>query len=285
MMNIRRTLFRHKRIRKLFDSSFILRAWRERYLIYRLTEREIIGRYKGSLAGQLWAIIQPLLMLAVYTFIFSTVFKARWGGLEEGGSLAFACNLFLGLVVFNFFSECINRAPGLIVGNKSYVTRVVFPLEALIPIALLTALYHAVIGYLIIAVPVCIVVGYIPTTALLLPVIWLPLIFFTWAICLVIAAVGVFVRDISQVVGVIMNMAMFLTPIFWPISALPEGLRPIINKIPISWCIEQSRSLIMTGSVSFGGLKVCIILLLSIAFCQGCLVFFNRLKPSFADVM
>lgn len=281
----RKTIDRDSWLRSLLSHTFLACAWNDRYLIYKLSEREIRGRYQGSLAGQMWAVIQPLLMLAVYTFIFSTVFKARWGGFEEGGSLAFACNLFLGLVVFNFFAECINRSPGLVVANKSYVTKVVFPLESLIPMAIITALYHAIIGYAIIAIPVFATVKSIPVSTLLLPLIWLPLIFFTWGLCLILAAMGVFIRDISQFVAVIMNMAMFLTPIFWPISALPEKLRPIVSKVPISWCIEQSRALLMSANYAFNGAKIAILLLLSFLFCQVCLIIFRRLRPSFADVI
>ena len=126
--------------------------WRHRELIWRLSEREIQVRYRGSILGLSWSFVQPLTMLAVYTLVFSQVFKARWGTGEDLGPLAFAVNLFAGLIVFNLFSECLNRAPGLVLANPNYVKKVVFPLEVLAPVSTATALFHALTSLLVLVI-------------------------------------------------------------------------------------------------------------------------------------
>jgi lipopolysaccharide transport system permease protein len=150
--------------------------WKHRELWWRLTEREVLGRYRGSALGIGWSFITPLAMLAVYTFVFSQVFKARWGGLDQTGPLGFAVNLFAGLIVFNLFSECVNRAPGLVVANPNYVKKVIFPLEVLGAVAVGNALFNAVTSLMVLAVFELIGFQRIPPQALWLPLTWLPLI-------------------------------------------------------------------------------------------------------------
>src|SRR5262245_17193693 len=122
--------------------------WRNRHLIIQLTKRDVMGRYRGSVMGLAWSFFNPLVMLAVYTFVFSVVFKARWGvGGED--KINFAIVLFAGLIVYGLFAECINRAPSLILANANYVKKVVFPLEILPSVALGTALFHAGISLVV----------------------------------------------------------------------------------------------------------------------------------------
>ena len=199
--------------------------WSNRRLTLRLTERDILSRYRGSVLGIGWSFITPLAMLAVYTFIFSQVFKARWGGLEQSGPLAFAVNLFAGLIAFNLFSECVGKAPMLIVSNPNYVKKVVFPLDTLGWVAVGSSCFNALTSIFILIIFELAAFGKVPGTIIWIPIIWLPLICASLATTWIIAMMGVFLRDIGQIIAVALNMLMFLSPIFFPISAMPEKLQ------------------------------------------------------------
>jgi len=136
----------------------------------------VLGRYRGSLLGVGWSFVTPLAMLAVYTFVFSQVFKSRWGGLEQAGTLGFAVNLFAGLIVFNLFSECVSRAPGLVLANPNYVKKVIFPLEVLSGVAVGTACFHALTSLIVLILFELLAFRQLPVTLLWLPVVWLPLL-------------------------------------------------------------------------------------------------------------
>lgn len=227
--------------------QFPLALWKHRELWWRLTEREVLGRYRGSALGIGWSFITPLAMLAVYTFVFSQVFKARWGGLEETGPLGFAVNLFAGLIVFNLFSECVNRAPGLVVANPNYVKKVIFPLEILGSVAVGSAAFHAITSLMILVVFGVIAFRGIPITLLWLPLVWLPLVLGSLACTWIFSSAGVFLRDIGQLIGVSLNMLMFLSPIFYPSSALPAQWQPILALNPLAPIIEQTRRVVVQG--------------------------------------
>lgn len=263
---------------------FIGALLRHRMLWWHLTQREVIGRYRGSALGLGWAFITPLLMLAVYTLVFSQVFKARWGGLEEAGPMAFAVNLFAGLIVFNFFSECVSRAPDLIVQNPNYVKKVVFPLELLAAVAVASAFVHLLASFAILLVAELIAFHYIPATILWVPFVWLPLILLSLACCWLLSAAGVFARDLGQLVRVGLNMLIFLSPIFFPLSALPEKWKPIIAINPLATIIEQTRHVIVQGMQP----SLFYVALATIATALGCefaFRIFNKAKRTFADVI
>jgi len=180
--------------------------WRNRELGHRLVEREVLGRYRGSFLGLAWSFLTPLAMLAVYTFVFSQVFKARWGSLENEGPLGFAVNLFAGLIVFNLFAECANRAPTLVLANPSFVKKIIFPLEILAGVSVANAGFHAFTSLIVLAIFELIAFQGLPFTFAWLPLVWLPLILSCLAMTWVIAALGVFLRDIGQLVGVILGL-------------------------------------------------------------------------------
>lgn len=258
--------------------------WRQRELWWRLTEREVLGRYRGSALGIGWSFITPLAMLAVYTFVFSQVFKARWGGLEEAGPLGFAVNLFAGLIVFNLFSECVSRAPGLVVENPNYVKKVVFPLEILGSVAVGSASFHALTSLMILLVFELLAFHQLPITLLWLPLIWLPLILGSLAATWLLSAVGVFLRDIGQLVGVGLNMLMFLSPIFFPTSALPAKWQPFLQLNPLAQVIEQTRRASLQGlNPDFGYLFFGS--LIAFSACELSYRCFQKSKGAFADVL
>jgi lipopolysaccharide transport system permease protein len=258
--------------------------WRHRELIWRLSEREIQGRYRGSILGLSWSFVQPLTMLAVYTLVFSQVFKARWGTGEDLGPLAFAVNLFAGLIVFNLFSECLNRAPGLVLANPNYVKKVVFPLEVLVPVSTATAVFHALTSLLVLVIFEIAAYGRIPLSFIWLPVVWTPFLLGTLAISWVLATLGVFVRDIGQLVGVLVSMLMFLSPIFFPLSALPMRWLPVLQLNPLAHVIEETRAVAILGqspSITYILLGISV----SLVACEASYRAFMKAKPAFADVI
>lgn len=220
---------------------------RQRQLLWRMSEREVIGRYRGSLLGWSWSFLNPLLMLAVYSFVFSQVFQSRWEQGSSHSTLAFAINLFSGLMVFNLFAECATKAPTLILENSNYVTKVVFPLEILAAVTVAAATFHAFTSVIILAIFQLLDKGSIPLTTLWLPLVWLPLVLGCLGITWLLSALGVFLRDISQVVGAIVSMLMFLSAVFYPASALPSAWRPLLSLNPVVPIIEATRRVCISG--------------------------------------
>ena len=192
-----------------------------RNLIYNLIKREVIGRYRGSVMGLFWSFFNPVLMLVVYTFVFSVVFKARWAGGTDSRS-EFALVLFAGLMVYNLFSECINRSPGLVLGNMNYVKKVVFPLEILPVVAIGSATFHLLISLFVWLIFYLLLFGIPQISVLLLPIVLMPFFLLILGFSWFLASLGVYLRDVSQIVGVLTTALMFLSPIFYPMTALPE---------------------------------------------------------------
>ena len=270
--------------RPLLTSSFLRSLQQHQTLLWRLTQREVAGRYRGSLLGWGWSLLNPLLMLGVYTFVFSTVFKARWPDLQEAGSLGFAINLFAGLIVFNLFAECVGKAPTLILSQPSYVTKVVFPLELLSAVAVGAAGFHACTSLVVLAGFELIATGSIPATALWLPVVWLPLALGCLALCWLLSALGVFLRDLPQLVNVGLSVLMFLSAVFYPISALPERWQPLLLTNPLVLVIEQTRRVLVRGEGPGLSYLLAGIPLAWIA-CELGFRLFQKARRGFADVI
>ena len=221
--------------------------WQYRQLVWQLTKRDVIGRYRGSLLGFLWSFLHPIVMLAVYTFVFSVVFKARWGAGEASSRTEFAVMLFAGLITFNLFSECVNRAPALILSNVSYVKKIVFPLEIMPWVILGAAIFHGFISAGVLIIFFALLHQYVPWTVILLPLVWLPLLLFTMGLSWFLASTGVFVRDIGQVVSILTTVMLFLSPVFYPVAALPEQYRPWLHLNPLTFILEQVRNVVIWG--------------------------------------
>jgi lipopolysaccharide transport system permease protein len=259
-------------------------AWSHRALIGRLAQREIEARYRGSVLGLVWSALIPVLLLAVYTFVFSVVFSVRWGGSQLESRGHFALMLFCGLVLYNLFSECVNRAPGLMLSNVTYIKKVIFPLETLPWVTLLAASFNFLVSFVVLMAGYIALIGLPPWTILYLPVICLPLLLMTVGISLFLASIGVFIRDLQQLVGIFTMILMFMSPIFYPISAIPPEYRIVVQLSPISVSIEQARAALFTGSgpdpatwfASFGAALVAVWLGHA---------WFMRTKKGFADVV
>ena len=218
----------------------------KRSLILALAKRDVVGRYRGSFMGLMWSFFYPLMMLAVYTFVFSVVFGARWQG-GTGSKTEFALVLFTGLLAFNFFSECLGRAPGLIVSNVNYVKKVVFPLEILTVVSLLSAAFHMLISMVVWCVFYLVLFGLPSAEIFWLPIALLPLLFITLGLSWFLSSLGVFLRDVSQVITVLITVLMFMSPIFYSVEAMPEKYRPFIRTNPLTTVIEQVRGVMIWG--------------------------------------
>ncbi|MFZ4831927.1 ABC transporter permease [Rouxiella sp. Mn2063] len=263
---------------ELFSGFF-----RNRKLIINLTKREVSGRYKGSLFGMLWSFFNPIFMLAVYTFVFSFIFNARWSSASTSKT-EFALVLFAGLIVFNFFSECAIKSPSVILSNINYVKKVIFPLEILPMVNVAAALFHACISIIVWLLFYIIEVGIPHITVLLFPILFLPLIFFCVGVGWLLSSLGVFLRDIGQMITIFVTALMFLSPIFYPITVIPQEYRPLLDLNPLAPAISQFREIFYWGTVpSITGFLV--YLLECMAFSWFGFVVFQKTRKGFADVL
>lgn len=264
--------------------EMVASLWRNRQLLGQLTRREVLGRYRGSLMGLAWSFFNPLLMLAVYTFVFSVVFNARWGTGEPTSRMQFALVLFVGVIVHGVIAEGINKAPALILGNASYVKRVIFPLEILPWVVVGSAIFHAIISLAILLVAQLLFDGGIHATALWLPLVLLPIVPMTMGLTWLLAATGVFIRDIAQLTGIITTVLMFMAPVFYPISALPEQYRKWLYLNPVTYLIEQARAVLFAGQApDWAGLSVYSAIALVVA--AAGFWWFQMTRKGFADVV
>ena len=257
--------------------------WRNRGLVSLLIAREIAGRYRGSFLGLVWSFFHPLLMLAVYTFVFSVVFRARWGGAEES-RFEFALVLFAGLMVYSLFAECLNRAPSLILNNINYVKRVVFPLEVLPWVAMGASLFHMAISFFVWFLAYTTLFGVPPLTVFLFPVVLIPLILLTLGLSWLLASLGVYLRDVTQVVGVLTSVLMFLTPIFYPLTSLPPEFQYWLSYNPLTPLVGLVRDALMWGRApdwqSFGFFTLGALAAAWLGF-----AWFQKTRKGFADVL
>ncbi len=231
--------------------EIIASLWRNRSLATALVRREVIGRYRGSTLGILWSFFNPICMLAVYVFVFSVVFKARWN-VGSDSKTEFALVLFAGLLVFNLFSECINRAPTLILSNVNYVKKVVFPLEILPWVVLGSASFHMLISLTVWMAFYWIFFGLPQLTALLLPFVLFPVIFLTLGLSWMLASLGVYLRDVSQFIGIFTSVLLFMSPIFYPMSSLPPEYQALLMLNPLTPVIELVRDVLIWGKAPIG---------------------------------
>lgn len=217
------------------------------YLIKELTIRDIYSKYKGSILGVFWSVVIPIGMLLVFSFVFGEIFKTKWPGNREGSMVDFAINLYIGLSIFWFFSDVLGRASGLVTTVPSFVKKVIFPLEILPVVSLLGALFHLCINLILICVALLMAKGTLPLEVLMLPVIIVVTFPFLLGVGLFLGALGVYVRDITAIMGVVLNMLMFLSPIFYPLSAIPHHLQWLFELNPVTLIIENCRGVLMHG--------------------------------------
>ena len=264
-------------------SAIIGSLFNHRELVLELVKRDFIGRYKGSIMGVAWSLLHPLLMLVIYTLVFSVGFKARWGVGDES-KVAFAIVLFSGMIVHGLFAECLNRAPGIIVSQPNYVKKVVFPLEILAWVTLCSALLHFLVSFGLLLV-FCVFTGVsLKATVLLVPVLILPLILMALGLSWIFASLGVYLRDIAQVMGIVTTVLLFLSPIFYKRSAFPENYQYLFSFNPLTLPIEQLRDVVLWGN-PINWSSWAISLLVGIIICYFGFWWFQKSRRGFADVL
>lgn len=252
-------------------------------LVWRLALRDVLGRYRGSLLGLFWSFLNPIIYLAIYTFVFGSVFKTRWGT-QSGGIAGFALILYAGLIANNLFADCINRAPRLLLENPNYVKRVVFPLEILPWVSSFSALFHAVINLLVLVIFYFLLHHEFSRTLFLLPIILVPYVVLITGIGWFLSALGVFVRDISQLTSLITVALLFLAPIFYPMSALPKDYLWVFELNPVTFMVEQLRDVALWGRwPDWSGLALYSAISLAVSWIG--LIWFQRTRRGFADVI
>lgn len=235
--------------------------WRSLYgngrLIMRMTRRDIVARYRGSFGGLLWAVVTPVIMLLVYTFVFSVVFNARWGTDEDQSRAEFAIVLFAGLLMHALVAEVLNASANVVTANANYVKKVVFPLEVLPVIQLCVSLFQCVIGIGVLLAANLLINGAFVWTAPLIVFVLLPLALLTLGGAWFVASLGVYVRDVAQVMQVLTAILLFVSPVFFPLSAIPEAFQPVIKLNPLSFLIGQAREVLVWGRLpDFAGLAL-----------------------------
>ena len=254
-------------------------------LLRQLLMRNLAARYKGSALGLIWSFAHPLMMLGVYTFVFGIVFKARWGVDHFGDSrAAFSLIMFCGMAVFNVFSESVNNSTSLIANNSGLVKKVIFPLEILPLCNVLTSLVFGMAWFALLLTGTAIFLHQVLWTTLLLPLLLFPLLLLSSGVCFFIASLGVYLRDIQQVVGIITQVLFFMTPIFYPASIVPESVRWILELNPLSPIVEQTHNVLLFGVVPDFWPTVFMWVVSGIIFQLG-LAWFMKTKKGFADVL
>lgn len=264
--------------------SLVTALWRNRALIVQMAQREVVGRYRGSVMGLAWSFFHPVFMLTVYTFVFSEIFAMRWGGAAGAGKAQFALILFAGLIVHGLFSEILNRAPALVLSNVNYVKKVVFPLEILPAISVLAALFHAAVSLVVLQLAVGLLLAQWHWSALLVPLVLAPLLVLALGLAWMLASLGVYLRDIGQTMGLLTSVLLFLSPVFYPMSAVPERFQPFILANPLTFIIEQARAVLIWGRMpDWAGLGLYSSLAIVIAWLG--FAWFQKTRKGFADVL
>ena len=214
-------------------------------LIASLARRELVARYKGSVLGILWAVVTPVVMIAIFTFIFAGIFNARFG--PQGNAWDYALYLFCGLLPWTMFQETLQQSSTTIVTHANLVKRVVFPLETLPVAQALSSLGNQMFGVLALVVATVIVRHELHVTILWLPALIIPQLIFTLGAAWLVASLGVFLRDIAQGITLVLMAWMYLTPIIYPESIVPERYRPFINANPFTALVRSYRRIFLEG--------------------------------------
>lgn len=256
---------------------------KHRSLVIQLARRDVLGRYRGATFGMLWSLISPILMLSIYTLAFGYILKSRWPG-SSGSTEDFVLILFCGLILHAFFAECMTTSPRLIVANTNYVKKVVFPLDALVWSMVFSALFHFAMNVFVLLALKGFLHGELPWTALLLPIVVFPLIVLATAVSMLVSAIGVYVRDVGQFVGVLATAMLFLSSAIVPVQSIPDEYKWVFLSNPLTPVIDQAREVVIWGRMpDWGSLGLQTLLYLGLLVLAS--LVFNKLRRGFADVL
>lgn len=247
------------------------------------TRRLVVERYRGSVLGIGWALLTPLLMLLIYTFVFSTVFQPRWHRAEDG-ILTYAMVIFAGLALHSALMEMLSRSTGIILQNPNFVTKIVFPLPVLVPCHLLATLVPLVISIGLIFIAGLLTQFYLPFSTFMTPLILLPFILMLLGLGWMASALSVYIRDIPNILPALGSVLLFTSSIFYPPDALPLWLRWCVYVNPLTVPVEWLRHVLFHTPAP--DVSLCILYSVSsIGICILGYWLFRRLQPGFADVL
>lgn len=253
-------------------------------LLLSLTGRDIKKKYKDSMLGALWGVLVPLIMLAIYTVIFSTIFSAKWKGIEVHSKVDYAVLLFIGLIVYNFFAESLTRAPTAVLHNPNLVKKVVFPLEVLPPVVVLSSLYNAGVAAIALAFFVLFSSFTFHWQLFLLPLLIIPLFVLTMGITYLFASLGVFFRDVDQFAALLARVLQYLTPVLYPSIIFPDVIGKWMRLSPLAIYVEQIRALVVAGTTPQWDMYAWAVGWSLLIFFVG-YWWFQRTRRAFADVV
>lgn len=264
------------------DRSYL--PWRSRTLLWQFARRDVLGRYRGSVLGIAWSFLTPVLMLGVYSFVFVGVFRASWPGAAKGGGVEFALQAFAGLLVFNLFAEVVGKATNLVVEQSNLVKKVIFPVELLPWVTVLSGLFHLAISVITLLVVVVGVRGGVPWSALALPLVVLPFVPLLLGLGWFLSALGVYVRDAGPIITMLVSLIMFMSPVFYSVKSLAEEWQFWMHINPLTLIIEQVRAVLLMGQwPDWSALGLYGVMACSVAVFGG--VFFQLTRRGFADVL
>ncbi len=261
--------------------TFLTTLYRSRQLIGDLVHRDFIGRYKGATMGLTWSVITPLLTILIFTFVFSTILKVRFGG---GRSADFVVYFLCGMIPWLAFSDVLNRSASLIRENAHFVQRIIFPVEIL-PVTLsLSGMLQLGVGLTLLLGVVGVFFTPLTWTIVFIPALVCLQLLFTIGLAWIIACLGVFVRDTAHAIGIGTQMWMFLTPIIYPAELVPESLQVLLVINPMAHLVQGYRRVIIEGAVPdlYGFIVLTCVMAMVAAFGY---LFFMRSKSAFADVL
>lgn len=254
--------------------------WCHRYLLGQLIKRDVLLRYRGAMFGVLWIFLSPLLMLAIFAFVFGQIFQSRWPQQHTG--MPFWLILYVGLIVFNVFAEAVSRSPSAVRGYPSYVKKIIFPVEILPLVSLGAGLVHGTFNFLILLAALILTSNF-HYSLFLFPLLLIPVLLLTLGFSWFLAAWGVFIKDMTQIVPLFVQMLMFVSPVFYPVSAVPAALRPAYLHNPLSAVIEAERAAALGEPIQWQAWGTALVIGLIIAILGH--AFFLHSRDEFADVM
>ena len=257
--------------------------WRHRGLVRDFAVRRIAAQYRGSGLGILWAILLPLCMVTVYSFVFSVIFRSDWGNLSNS-KLGFALIMFCGMAVYQLFAESLGSAPGLMASHANYVKKVVFPLEILPLANVLAALFHTTIALAIILLGAAVVTGTLSVKIVALPLLLLPVVLLSAGVSWFLSSLGVYVRDCTHAVTVVLQVLYFLSPVFYPISQVPRPFQQIMLLNPLASVMEDARAVVFGGEWPHWP-RLALVTFVCLCVAHMGYAWFMRTRRGFADVL
>ncbi len=256
--------------------------WRSRRLISSLVRRDILARYRGSFAGAFWTLLNPLLLMTTYFFVFGVVLRTRFGADSSGSG--YVLYFLAGMLPWLAVSEAAGRAPNTIPEYRGFVRKLVFPLETLNVVQTASGLVTEFVGMAIFLAGLLLARGAVSSAILWLPAIVIPQLLFTLGLCWFLAALGAFIRDLGQIIGFLLTLWFFLTPICYPEASLPKSAAALLSKNPMFFLVRAYRSVLLEGRApdlhALG-----IFSAFALATLLAGHAWFYKLRKSFADVV